>query len=274
MENQIQSIEQIKASALDMLVKFGPKLLVALIILVIGWLVAGWLGKLLHRFLERFSFEAPVRSLLVRVGRIAVMALFLILALQNLGVELLPLIAGLGVMGAGAALAMQGFLANLVAGLTIIFTQPYRVGHYISIGKEEGEVIDISLFSTILGHPDRSHVVIPNRKIVGEILHNYGYIRQLNLVVNIAYDSDVSLALKLVNEVVAANALVLADPAPCITVVRLGESGIALGVFPWVKVPDYIVASGEINQAILQAFRAQQIVIALPQREVRLLGQG
>ncbi|MBS1196351.1 MAG: MscS Mechanosensitive ion channel:Conserved helix [Proteobacteria bacterium] len=273
MENQIQTIEQIKASALDMLVKFGPKLLVALIILVVGWLVAGWLGKIIQRFLERFSFEAPVRTLLVRVGRVAVMALFLILALQNLGVELLPLIAGLGVMGAGAALAMQGFLANLVAGLTIIFTQPYRVGHYLSIGNEEGEVIDISLFSTILGHPDRSHVVIPNRKIVGEILHNYGYIRQLNLVVNIAYDSDVSLALKLVNEIVAANSLVLADPVPCITVVRLGESGIALGVFPWVKVPDYITASGEINQAILEAFRAHKIAMALPQREVRLLGK-
>ncbi len=81
-----------------------------------------------------------------------VLGLFAIMALQNLGVELLPLIAGLGVAGAGIALAMQGILGNLAAGLTIIFTRPFHVGDYISIAKEEGEVLDISLFSTTLGH--------------------------------------------------------------------------------------------------------------------------
>jgi small conductance mechanosensitive channel len=101
------------------------------------------------------------------------------MALQNLGIELLPLIAGLGVAGAGIALAMQGVLSNVAAGLTIIFTRPFRVGEYIAIVSVEGEVLDISLFSTVLDAPDLSQVVIPNRKIVGEILHNYGKIRQV-----------------------------------------------------------------------------------------------
>ena len=89
------------------------------------------------------------------------------------------LIAGLGVAGAGVALAMQGVLSNVAAGLTIIFTRPFKVGEYIAIAGVEGRVEEISLFDTVLSHPDRSTVVVPNRKIVGEILHNYGSIRQI-----------------------------------------------------------------------------------------------
>src|SRR5471030_1501800 len=167
MNNQFQSLDQIKASILDMAIRFGPKLLVAITILVAGYLVGRWVGGMMARLLARFKLEPPVRSLLVRTVVVLVMGLFAIMALQNLGVELLPLIAGLGVAGAGIALAMQGILGNLVAGLTIIFTEPFHVGDYISIAKEEGEVLDISLSSTTLGHADRSKVVIPNRKIVG-----------------------------------------------------------------------------------------------------------
>ena len=108
-----------------------------------------------------------------------VLLLFLLMALQNLGIDLLPLIAGLGIAGAGIALALQGVLGNVAAGLTIIFTRPFRVGEYISIAGEEGLVQSISLFSTTLLHTDLSRVVVPNRKIAGEILHNYGELRQL-----------------------------------------------------------------------------------------------
>ena len=94
------------------------------------------------------------------------------MALQNLGVELLTSIAGLSVAGVGVALAMQGVLVNMMAGLTIIFTRPFRVGEYISIVGEEGRVKGISLFSIVLSHPDLSQIVIPNRMIGGEILHN------------------------------------------------------------------------------------------------------
>lgn len=173
--------------------------------------------------------------------------------------------------GAGIALAMQGVLGNMVAGLTIIFTRPYRVGDYISIQKEEGEVLDMSLFSTVLGHPDLSRVVIPNRKIVGEILHNYGKLRQLDIEVGVAYDSDVSAALRAVEETLRANPRVLQDPGPVIGVARFAASRVAIAVKPWVNVPDCVPAGAEVSKAILEAFRARDIVIPLPQREVRLL---
>jgi small conductance mechanosensitive channel len=271
MDSQLQSLDQVKASILDMAIRFGPKLLVAIIILVAGYLVGRWAGRILERLLVRFKFEPPVRSLLVRSGEILVVGLFAIMALQNLGVELLPLIAGLGVAGAGVALAMQGVLGNVAAGLTIIFTQPFHIGDYISISKEEGEVLDINLFSTTLGHTDRSKVVIPNRKIVGEILHNCGRIRQLDVVVGVAYGTDINLALSAIDEVLRSNPRVLRDPAPGIGVARLADSRVNLCVNPWVNVPDYVAAVSEINKAILETFRARNIAMPFPQLEVRML---
>jgi small conductance mechanosensitive channel len=200
-----------------------------------------------------------------------VFGIFAIVALQNLGVELLPLIAGLSVAGAGIALAAQGVLGNVVAGLTIIFTKPYRVGDYISIVKEEGEVLAIELFTTTLGHADQSKIVIPNRKIVGEIMHNYGRIRQLGLEIRVAYGTDLPAALGVVRDVLAKNPRVLGEPAPGVTVAKLGDAAVALGVGPWVNVPDYGPAVSEINQALVEAFRARGIATPVPQHEVRML---
>ncbi len=272
MDNSLQTLDQVRASAIDMAVRFGPKVLVATLILFAGYMVGRWAGRVLERLLVRFKLETEVRSLLVSIARIVVLGLFAIMALQNLGIELLPLVAGLGVAGAGIALAMQGILGNVAAGLTIIFTRPFHVGEYISIVKEEGEVLDISLFSTTLGHPDRSKVVIPNRKIVGEILHNYGWIRQLNIAVGVSYGTDVNGALRLVEEILHSNSRVLQDPKPVLGVARLAESGVTIRVSPWVNVPDYDAAVSEVNKTILETFRSRNIAIPLPQCEVTMLG--
>lgn len=168
MNEQFQTIDQIKSTALDMLLKFGPKFLVATAIMVAGHFTGRWLGCM---------FE----QLLVRVAYLIVLVLFAIMALQNLGVELLPLIAGLGVAGAGIALAT-------------------------------------------------------------------------------------------IDEILRANARVLQEPTPVVGVQQLAESSVTLCVSPWVAVPDYVAASGEVNKAILEAFRAKGISIPMPQHEVRMLG--
>ncbi len=271
MGEQFQSLDQVKASAIDMAVKFGPKLVVAGLILFAGYIAARWAGNVVSRLLARFKLEPPVRALLERIAQILVFGLFAIMAMQNLGVELLPLVAGLGVAGAGMALALQGVLGNVAAGLTIIFTQPFHVGDYISIGSEEGEVLDINLFSTTLGHFDRSKVIIPNRKIVGEILHNCGQIRRLALTVGIAYGSDVDVALRLIHGVLGSNPRILQTPAPVVGVAKLADSGVSLNINPWVAVPDFEAATSEVNKAVLETFRDQNVVIPLPQREVRMV---
>jgi small conductance mechanosensitive channel len=266
-----ETIDQIRTTVIDLALKFGPKVLAALVILTIGYLVGRQVSRWLERALMHLDMEPPVRSLIVRIARVAVSLLFVIMAIQNLGVELLPLIAGLGVAGAGIALAMQGLLSNLFAGLSIIFTRPFRVGEYIGIVGEEGKVETITLFQTTLSHPDRSLIVIPNRKIVGEILHNYGKIRQLDVTVGVAYDTELNQALTVIQEVLRANARVLHDITPVMGVRLLADSSINIGVKPWVAVQDYGPAGGEINKSILEAFREHGIVIPYPQREVRLV---
>jgi len=271
MNDQFGNLEHAQREVIDLAVRFGPKVLVAIAIIVAGFYAGRWAGRVADRGFNKFHLEQPVRELLVRIVRVLVLALFAIMALQNLGVELLPLIAGLGVAGAGIALAMQGVLSNIVAGLTIIFTRPFRVGEYISIVGEEGRVENISLFSTVLSHPDLSQLVIPNRKIVGEILHNYGEIRQLDIAVNVAYDTDLDRALAVVNELLQAHPRTLKDPLPVVAVSTLAPFSITISIKPWVSVPDYIQAKGEVNKAVVEAFRNRNIVIPLPQQEVRLL---
>jgi small conductance mechanosensitive channel len=274
MNEQVESLNHIKATVIDLALRFGPKVLVAIIILVVGVFVGRWIGKAMARGLRKFDLEIPVRDLLVRVVNIVVMGLFAIMALQNLGVELLPLIAGIGVAGAAIALATQGVLSNVVAGLTIIFTRPFRVGEYIAIAGVEGGVESIGLFKTILTHPDLSKVIVPNRKIVGEILHNYGNIRQQTITVGVSYDTNLNKALATVGEILQSNPRILKDPVAGIGVSVLADSSIQLAVKPWTKVADFGSAGSEINMAIVEAFRNRNIDIPFPQQEVRMISNA
>ncbi len=274
MTNQLLNLDTLqhaKQKVVDLSVEFGPKAVTALVILVIGFFVARWVASIMERWLFKLELEPPVRQLILRLLRVLVVGLFVVLALQNLGVELLPLITGLGIAGAGIALALQGPLSNLAAGLIIIFTKPFRVGEYVGMAGEEGRVEFIELFNTVLSHPDLSRIVIPNRKIVGEVLHNYGKIRQLDVVVGVAYSTDLNLALGAVNDVLKRNPRVLQDPEPVVRVTLLADSSINIAVRPWVPVTEFGLARGEVNKAIVEEFRARGVSIPFPQREVRLL---
>ena len=273
MDGNLENLDETRDRLVELAIEFGPKLFVAVLIMVVGWFVAKWASRPADRLLERFHVEVALRNLLTRIVHILVLLLFAIMALQNLGVQLLPLIAGLGIAGAGIALAMQGVLGNMAAGLTIVFTRPFRVGEYISIVGEEGEVVDITLFSTVLSHPDRSRVVVPNRKIVGEVLHNYGSIRQLDLRVGVAYEAPLDKALAVARDVVTANPRVLKEPEPVIGVASLADSSVVISLRPWVQVSDYGPAGAEINQALVAALGKRAIQIPVPQLEVRLLGK-
>ena len=273
MNGQTATISHARDTVLDLLIRFGPRLLTAVLILAVGIAVSRWVSRWLAGVLSRRDLEPPVRLLLTRTGAAICLLLFVVLALQNLGVELLPLIAGLSVAGAAVALATQGILSNMAAGLTIIFAKPYRVGEYIAIAGVEGVVETISLFSTTLGHVDRSHVVVPNRKIAGEILQNYGNIRQLDVSVSVAYDIEIEVPLAVIREVLRSNPRVLKEPEPVVQTAQLGNSSVAIAVRPWVLVEDQVRAPGEVYAALLDAFRARGIVIPVTQAEVRLIGR-
>jgi len=251
----------------------GPALLSAILILAAGFFVARCVGELAKRWLSRkeLQLEPPVQMLFVRLLRLLVLVFALVTAAGTAGMNVTALVASVGVAGVGVGLATQGVLSNIVAGLTIIFTKPFRVGEYIEMLGTHGQVTTIELSSTTLLHSDRSRVVIPNRKIVGEILHNYGTIRQLDLSVGVAYATDLNQALAVVREILSRNPRVLKDPTPAVGVTTLGDSSINIAVKPWVSIGDFGAAGGEINLAIVEEFRVKRIEIPFPQREIRLL---
>ena len=252
-------------------VRYGFQALGAAIVFVAGALVARWGGKLTQQWLQRQEMEPPVRMLLVKSVQAVILLFAIMAALGQLGMQIAPLLAGVGVAGLGIGLALQGVFSNVVAGLSIIFTKPYRVGEHISLLGVEGDVLAINLFSTILTHPDRSLVVIPNRKIVGEILHNFSTIRQLHLKVGVAYSTNLTEALEMIRQILAQNPGVLTDPPAAIGISELGDSAIKISIDPWVAVVNYVKVEGELNQAIIERFRTARIEIPFQQREVRLL---
>src|SRR5215813_7118479 len=173
----------VRTLVIDLAVRYGFQVLGAAVILIAGVVLGQWVGALVSAQLNRYQLEPPMKQLIVRVTRVVVLLFALVVAIDKLGFQVAPLVAGIGVAGLGIGIALQGVLSNVVAGLSIILTKPFRVGEWISIVGVYGQVHTIELFATTLVHPDQSRVIIPNRKIVGEILHNYGTVRQLELTV-------------------------------------------------------------------------------------------
>jgi len=253
------------------LVDHGMQILTALVLMGIGVFIARWVGNLLHRWLRLRAYDEPVSNLIVKVVKLLIIGFIGVMSLGQMGVQITPLIAGIGVAGVGVSLAMQGILGNLVAGLTIIFSKPFTIGEYIELLGVYGQVTDIALFSTTLQHTDNSRVIVPNRKIVGEILHNYGHIRQLDLTATIGYGADLTRALAIVSNILQQNPMVLTEPAPVVGIAALHESSIALAIRPWVKVEDFVAAQAAIYQAVIENFRDEKIEIPIPRRDIHFL---
>jgi small conductance mechanosensitive channel len=252
-------------------VDHGMQILTAIVLMGAGVFVARWVGNLLHRWLKTKAYDEPVSNLIVKVVKLLIIGFIGLMALGQMGVQITPLIAGIGVAGVGVSLAMQGILGNLVAGLTIIFSKPFHIGEYIDVLGAYGQVTEIDLFSTTLLHADNSRVIVPNRKIVGEILHNYGNLRQLDLTAVIGCNADLALALSIVNSILLQNPKVLKEPAPVVGVAALHESSIDLAIKPWVKVEDFIPAQAAIYQAVIEGFRERKIETPIPRRNIHFL---
>lgn len=270
--NPAQQISQLKAEAIRFVADKGPALFGAVIILIVGFIFARIVCQLLGKWLENRHLEPPVRMLLTRITWLLIMGLFFMVALGTMGIAVGPLIALMSVAGVGIGLAMQGVLGNLVSGLVIILTKPFRVGEFIAVAGNYGQVRVIELFSTTLVHPDHSRVVIPNRRISGEIMHNYGTIRQHDIKIGVGYNANLRDAVVLIEKVLAKNDKVLKEPAPAVAVDRFSDSGIEIAIKPWSKVSEFGPAAAQIKLDVIEAFRSQRIEIPFPHREVRITG--
>ena len=188
--------------------------------LVIGVAASVWIGRIALRSMERHKVEPPIRDLLARLLRVLILGFSLTIALDNLGFKFTALLAGAGVVGVGVGFGMQSMVSNMIAGLTLIFTRPFRIGEYVEILSVRGVVTHINLMSTTLLRGDFSKVIIPNQKIIGEVLHNFGTFRAVRTCPSgVGYQTDLNKAQAIALELTRANKRVMPHP----------ESGVSIG---------------------------------------------
>ncbi|MDX1952819.1 MAG: mechanosensitive ion channel family protein [Verrucomicrobiota bacterium] len=264
-------MSNIAATVTDILIKYGFQILGAIIVMLVGYFLSTKLGALSLSWLQKKEMEPPVRMLIVRVVRLLVLLLTIVIALDTVGVPVGPLIAGIGVAGVGVGFALQGVLSNFFAGLFIIFTKPFRVGEFIDLLGEMGQVSAIDLFSTKLAQADKSVVVIPNRKIIGEILHNYGMTRQVAIELGVAYNTDINHAIEVITSTVKANAKVLKEHDPAVFISTLADSSMVISVRAWCALSNFPATRAELMREIVTALKQHNIQIPFPQREIRIL---
>jgi small conductance mechanosensitive channel len=262
----------LKITLVELAIRYGLQILSALIILLIGLRLARWAGRLVEGWLSKKGVDVSLRDLVVRVFRILIIAGTVVVAAEKAGIPVTSLVAGVGVAGVGAGFALQGVLGNVFAGLTILFTRPFKVGEFIEILGVHGQVTQITVSTITLLHADMSTVVVPNRKIVGEILHNYGTQRQIEMHVGVAYATDLQQAFAVAAEAVKADARVLAEPAPLVGIEELGDSAIVLSIRAWIPVADYESTRISVYRALVEAYREHGVEMPFPQREIRVLG--
>ena len=260
------------------LIDEGPALLFQLFLAVVLWVAFSLIARLVGRLLRRALASPRVRaSTLLKdflVGTVSkgVMLVGFLVILNQVGFEVGPLLAGLGVAGFIAGFALQDVLSNFASGVMILFYRPFDVGDFVRAGGEMGTVREMSLVSTVLNTPDNQRLIVPNKKIWGETIQNVtaNPTRRVDLVFGISYGDDLGQARAVFERIVKAHPGVLAEPVPMIEVMKLNESSVDFVVRPWVRTADYWRVYFDLMRSIKEALDADGITIPFPQRDVHL----
>ncbi|MCH5353692.1 MAG: mechanosensitive ion channel [Acutalibacter sp.] len=251
---------------------FVGNIVLAIGIFLIGWLLARLASKVTKKAISRGRLDPLVVSFIGSLVKALVILIAFISAIAQLGINITSLIAALGAAGLTASFALQGSLSNLVSGIQIIFTKPFRTGDYLSFGEYEGTVKRIEILYTVLSTLDNKEVIVPNSQITGGVVVNFSRngTRRLDLSYGISYTADVEKAKAVLQEVVSKEPLVLKEPAPLIVVGEWKESSITLAAKVWCHHKDYWNLYFTMQEAVKLAFDREGITIPFPQLDVHL----
>ncbi|HPB11320.1 MAG TPA: mechanosensitive ion channel family protein [Kiritimatiellia bacterium] len=254
-------------------ISFLINVLVALLLLTVGTVAIRSLTCATHKALVKSGrVNALLQNFLCSVVNKTAWVLLLMVVLQRLGVNIAPLIAGLGVTGFILGFAFQESLGNLAAGMMIAINQPFQVGDYVTVGTISGTVRELNMMAATLFTADNVKVVVPNKVIWGSPITNFTATdkRRLEIAVGIAYGADIAKAKRIALEVLRADPRVLADPAPIAEVIAMGNSSVNLVLRPWATPATYWDAFFALNHAVKEAFDRNGIEIPFPQMDVRV----
>lgn len=253
----------------------GIRLILSVLILFISFKIVNSLTKKIYKKLQKKNVDATIAKVTYNALKLGLKAIILVCLVGYVGIETASISALIASIGVGISLAVQGTLSNFAGGVIIILMRPFKIGDYITSNGESGTVEDIKLFYTHLVTPDNKVVMIPNGTLANNVIVNYSEkeSRRVDVVMGIAYGSNVELAKKLISDIIARNELIYTNPKPFITLGNLGESSIDIYVRVWTKNSDYWTVNFYLLDEIRKAFEENGIEIPYNKLDVTILNQ-
>lgn len=268
---ELATVQKIVDVVVEFCIQYSFQIVGALIILIIGLKLSGWLARLVLRVCAKRNIDITLSKFLASSVKLLVIIFVVIIAIGKFGISIAPFIAALGALAFGSSFAISGPLSNYGAGLTLILTRPFVVGNTIKVQGVSGVVDEIRLGATLLETEDGEQITIPNKHIVGEILVNSFENRIIETSVGISYGDAPERAIEILRQVLAEFDEVVKDPAPQIGIEEFADSSINIGLRYWVPTQKYFHLRYQVNLAIHKALADAQISIPFPQRDVHLV---
>lgn len=250
---------------------FAMNLVVATLILLVGWLVIKLIGYAVRKALMRGKAKGLLLvDFICSVVTKACWAVLLVMVVGRLGVNVAPLIAGLGATGFIIGFACQESLGNFASGMMIALNEPFKVGDFVDAAGLSGTIREVNMMATVMETPDGKRIVVPNKSVWGGPIVNYNTLglRRVDLQVGIDYGEDPARAIDVIREAVARVPGVLADPATTVAVASLNDSAVQINVRPWVKSGDYWTVAAATLAAVKSSLESAGVKIPFPQIEV------
>lgn len=270
LDQELQQLQGVYQLITEFLVTYSFQLVGALLIFLLGLWVASKVSRLVAKQFDKHNIDITLSNFVSNLIRILIIVMVGIIALGKIGISITPMVAAIGAASLGAGLALQGMLANYAAGVTIIVTRPFLVGNTIEIKGESGVVKRIHLGMTILTNEEGEQISIPNKHIVGEILHNSFSNKLVETQFNLSYNTDPERAISVMTELLSNNPYVYQETTPNIGINGFNANGIEMGVRYWVPTQSYFQHKYKVNLALYNALKQAGIEIACPIREIHL----
>lgn len=251
----------------DLALAFAPKIAAALLVLIVGRVVAKFIGRMTRKMIERVGGDPILVNFLGNLVTTALFVMVVLAALAQLGIQTTSFIAVLGAAGLAIGLALQGSLSNFAAGVLIVALRPYRVGDFIEAGGVSGTVFEVQIFNTVLTTPDNKQVIVPNGQIGAAVITNFSAHanRRLDLVFGASYEDNVGTVKRVLTEIVENDDRIMTEPPPKVVVTELADSSVNYGLFLWVARGDLLQVKWDVTEAVKRRFDEEGITIPYPQ---------
>lgn len=268
----MDSINSLSEKINEIVLTFGPRLVGALITLIIGWWIIKIIQRGVRKRFERREMDSSLRGFLNSIIGILLKTMLLISVIGMMGVEMTSFIAILGAAGLAVGMALSGTLQNFAGGVMILLFKPFKSGDFIQAQGHMGIVSEIQIFNTILKTPDNKTIIIPNGGLSTSSMVNFSAEpqRRVDLVFGIGYGDDVDKAKEVLKTLIEDDSRILKEPAPFIAVTELADSSVNLVVRVWAKAADYWGIYFDMTENVYKTFDKEGLNIPFPQMDVHL----